>query len=149
MRTRAIVLLLILLFSITFLFAENGKKEISVKDFWDALSGTWVNTKFPGKLRWFEQKLIVYPDGKFEYYPLITDKNPSRQGYYLIITEAWIDSEGVMWGKSRGVMRYQLNKISESGNTWEFCECTDKYPTNMDNHPYIIRYRQPEPSVLP
>ena len=93
-------------------------------------------------MSWFEQKLIVYPDGKFEYYPLITDTDPSRQGYYLTITEAWIDSEGVVWGKSRGVMRYQLNKISDSGNTWEFCERTDKYPTNMDHHPYIIRYRQ-------
>jgi beta-lactamase regulating signal transducer with metallopeptidase domain len=130
-------------------FAEDVKKKISEKDFWNALSGTWVNTKYLGTYAWFEQKVIICPDGKWECYHLITDTNPSRQGYYGTVTETWTDSEGVIWCKSKmeaGATRYQLHKISDSGNTWEICDGPDTYPAEMDktqpNYMYIIRYRQ-------
>ncbi len=150
MKTRMLIFIIIFLLSISFIFAEADKKKISEKDFWNALSGTWVNTEYLGTYPWYEQKLIVHPDGKWECYPLTTDTNPSRQGYYLTITEAWIDSEGILWGKSilkAGVTRYQLHKISGFGNTWEICEGSDAYPIEMDNsftryNYYSIRYRQ-------
>ena len=69
------------------MFAEDVKKKISEKDFWTALSDTWVNTEYLGTYPWFEQKLIVNPDGKWECYRLITDKNPYRQGYYFTVTD--------------------------------------------------------------
>jgi beta-lactamase regulating signal transducer with metallopeptidase domain len=131
------------------MFAEDVRKKISEKDFWNTLSGTWVNTEYIGTYAWFEQKVVIYPDGKWECYHLTTDTNPSRQGYYLPVTEAWTDSEGVIWGKSTeeaGATRYQLHRISDSGNTWEVCDGPDTYPTEMDksltNYMYIIRYRQ-------
>jgi beta-lactamase regulating signal transducer with metallopeptidase domain len=131
------------------MFAEDVKKKISKKDFWNAVSGTWVNTEYLGTYAWFEQKWIVYSDGKWECYTLTTDTNPSRKGYYLTITEAWTDSEGVIWGKSTeeiGATRYQLHKISDSGNTWEISDCPDAHPTEMDKFDtrsmYYIRYRQ-------
>ena len=132
------------------MFAEEVKKKISEKDFWNAVSGPWVNTEYLGKDLWFDQKVIVYPDGKLECYPLTTDTNPLHQGYYFTITEAWIDSEGVIWCKctiEANVTVYLLFKISDSGNTWEMCGGPDTYPTEIDNsftrYPvYFIRYRQ-------
>ena len=132
------------------MFADDVKKKISEKDFWNALSGTWVNTEYLGKWPWFEQKLTVNTDGKLECYPLITDTSPSRQGYYCDLTEAWIDSEGVIWCKSTteaSVTIYFLSKISDSGNTWEMCGGPDTYPTEIDRsytryQYYYIRYRQ-------
>jgi beta-lactamase regulating signal transducer with metallopeptidase domain len=143
------LLLLVPILVINPVFAEDMTKKVSERDFWKALSGTWVNTEYLGTYAWFEQKVIIYPDGKWECYHLTTDTNPSRQGYYLTITEAWTDSEGVMWAKSTeeaGATRYQLSRVSESGNTWEFCDGPDTYPTEVDkslaHYMYIIRYRR-------
>jgi len=147
-----VVLCLFLLFPILVfnpIFAEDVKKKISENDFWNALSGTWVNTEYLGTYAWFEQKQIVYPNGKLECYHLTTDTNPSRQGYYFTVTETWTDSEEVIWCKSTveaGATRYQLHKISNSGNIWECCDGPDTYPAEVDktlkNYMYIIRYRQ-------
>jgi len=147
-----VVLCFLLLFPILVfnpMFAEDVKKKISEKDFWNTLSGTWVNTEYLGTYPWFEQKVIVCPDGKWICYGLKTDTNPYRQGYYLTVTETWTDSEGVIWCKStaeEGATRYQLHKISDSGKTWEFCDGPDTYPAEMDkslpNYMYFIRYRQ-------
>jgi len=152
MKTRTFVSIMILVLAV-FIVVGNcatRRKAISEQDFWNAFSGTWVNTEYSeiGDL-FFEQKWIVYPDGKFEFYPRATDTNPSRQGYYFTITEKWIDSEGVIWYKSilqAGVTQYQLGKISDSGKTWEFCSGPDTYPTEIDKsftrYVYFIRYRQ-------
>ena len=147
-----VALCLLLLFSILVfnpMFAEDVKKRISENDFWNALSGTWVNTEYLGTYAWFEQKVIVCPDGKWECYQLTTDKNPYRQGYYLTVTEAWTDSEGIIWCKTTeeiGDTRYQLHKISDSGNIWETLCDPDTYPAEMDKtlrkSLYYIRYRQ-------
>ena len=92
---------------------------------------------------------MIYPDGKFEFYLLTTDTNPNRQGYYLTITEVWTDSEGIIWCKTTeeiGDTRYQLHKISDSGNIWETLCDPDTYPAEMDKtlrkSLYYIRYRQ-------
>jgi beta-lactamase regulating signal transducer with metallopeptidase domain len=131
------------------MFADDLKKKISEKDFWNAVSGTWVNTEYLGTYSWFEQKIIIYPDGKWECYQLTTDTDPSRQGYYFSVTETWTDSEGVIWCKTTeniGATVYQLHKISDSGNAWETVSDPDTYPTDVDKSlrtsMYFIRYRQ-------
>ena len=131
------------------MFAEDVKDKISKKDFWNTLSGTWVNTDYLGTWEFYEQKLIVYPDGKFEYYPMTTDTDPSRPAYFTL-SEAWIDSEGVIWHK--GIYKgpqsfYWLGKISESGNTWEIIADGINNPIEWDTtktryQEYEIRYRQ-------
>jgi beta-lactamase regulating signal transducer with metallopeptidase domain len=131
------------------MFAEDEKDNISKKDFWNALSGIWLNTEYLGTWEFYEQKLIVYPDGKFEYYPFTTDTDPSRKAYFTL-TEAWIDSEGVMWHK--GIYKgpqtfYVLGKINKSGNTWEVIVDGVNNPTEWDTsktlyEEYEIRYRQ-------
>jgi hypothetical protein len=139
----------IFLLSVTFLFTGGAKDKISKKDFWNDFSGTWVNTEYLGTWEFYEQKLIVYPDGKFEYYPLTTDTDPSREAYFTL-TEAWVDSEGVIWYK--GIVKgpgtfYELGKISDSGNTWEWIADGVEKPTEWDTtktryEDYGIRYRQ-------
>jgi hypothetical protein len=134
MKTRMLILMSIFLLSVIFAFA-GGKDRISKKDCWNALSGTWVNTEYLGTWDWYEQKVIIYPDGKFENYPLITDKIPKREGYYITITETWIDSEGVIWYKAKRTIPYELydlGMINESGNSWEFISNPDTYPTEWD-----------------
>ncbi len=150
MKTRTLILISIFLFSVTFIFAASDKDKISKKDCWNALSGTWVNTEYLGTWPWQEQKVIVYPDGKFGYYPLTTDTNPIREGNYFTLTEAWIDSEGVIWYKAifKGPGTwYVLGKISESVNTWEWIADGINKPTEWDTtktryEEYEIRYRQ-------
>jgi beta-lactamase regulating signal transducer with metallopeptidase domain len=147
-----VILCFLLLFPVLVfnpMFADDVNRKISEKDFWNALSGTWVNTEYIGTYAWFEQKVIIHPDGKWECYHLKTDTNPSRQGYYLPVTEAWIDSKGIIWCKTtseEGATRYQLHKISDSGNTWEFCDDADTYPAEVNKSLrtslYLIRYRQ-------
>ena len=148
MKTRMLVLVIIISVLLALLFI-NGKDKISKKDFWNDFSGTWVNTDYLGTWEYYEQKLIVYPGGKFEYYPMTTDTDPSR-GAHFTLTEAWIDSEGVMWyrGIYKGpLMFYLLGKISESRETWEIIADGINNPTEWDTSKtryefYEIRYRQ-------
>jgi hypothetical protein len=132
--------------------ATGKKASITERGIFKELSGTWVNTEYLGTWPFYEQKLIVNSDGKFEFYPLTTDTSPTRQGYFLTITETWTDSEGVIWYKAsrnEGVegTYYELGKISESGNTWEYIADKFNNPTDWDTSKtryefYEIRYRQ-------
>ena len=150
MKTRTLILVSIFLLSVTFSFA-GGEDKISKKVFWNAMSGTWVNTDYLGNTPWYEQKLIIHTDGKFGYYPLTTDTNPIREGYYFTLTEAWIDSEGITWYKAirkePGGDFHELGKISDSGNRWEFIADAHNEPTEWDTtitryEWYEIRYRE-------
>ena len=154
MKTRTIVSILILVLAVLIIVGScaTGKKaSVTERNLFKELSGTWVNTEYTGKWLGYEQKLIVYPDGKFEYYLLTTDTNPLRQGYLLTITEVWTDSEGIIWYKATleeaGGPYYELGKISESGNTWETIGDAINNPTEWDTSKtryeyYEIRYRQ-------
>jgi beta-lactamase regulating signal transducer with metallopeptidase domain len=138
-----LLLLPILVFNPMFAYdvKKDVVKKISEKDLWETVSGTWVNTEYTGIQR-FEQKVIIRPDGKWECYQLIKDTNPSRNGYYHTFTEAWIDSEGVIWynfidkievaGDRELIEVYGLGKISEYGNRWEYIMDAPSYPTEWD-----------------
>jgi hypothetical protein len=153
MKTRTVVSILILILAVLIVVGScaTGKKaQMAEEDLFKKLSGTWVNTEYLGTWEFYEQKLVVYPDGKHEYYPLTTDTNPTRQGYFLTITEAWTDSAGVIWYKAifkgPGTF-YVLGKISDSGNTWEWISDGIEKPTEWDTtktryEDYGIRYRQ-------
>jgi hypothetical protein len=60
-----LIFLSIFLLSVNLSFAGGDNDKISKKDFWNALSGTWINTDYLGTWTFYEQKLIVYPDGKY------------------------------------------------------------------------------------
>jgi hypothetical protein len=153
MKTRTMVSILIIVLAVLFIAGScaTGKKaSVIERDIFKELSGTWVNEDYLGTWMYYEQKLIIYPDGKHEYYPLTTDTNPTRQGYFLTITETWTDSEGVIWYKSileRDETVYVLGKISNSGNKWEWIGDGIEIPIEWDTSKtryvyYDIRYRQ-------
>ena len=149
MKARTMILIGIFLLSATFLFA-GGKDKISKREFWRTISGTWLNTDYLGTYRFAEQKLIIYPDGKHEYYPMTTDTVPTRKGYFLTVDEVWLDSDGTIWYngiREEHPVTYELGRISESGNTWEYIGDGIVTPTDWDTSRTRyeineIRYRQ-------
>jgi beta-lactamase regulating signal transducer with metallopeptidase domain len=133
------------------MYAEDGAKRISEKEFWNTFSGVWVNTEhYLGIERWQPQKLIIHTDGKFGYYLLTTDTDPVMVLHPFDFTKAWIDSEGVVWYK--GILKepytiYILGRITDSGNTLELIGDGINNPTEWDTSKvryseYEIRYRQ-------
>ena len=80
----------------------------------------------------------------------MTDKEPQLVSYSLTITKVWTDSEGIIWYNAERKdphLYYELGRISESGNRWEFICDGDTYPTEWDTTltryaPYMSYYRQ-------
>jgi beta-lactamase regulating signal transducer with metallopeptidase domain len=144
-------LLLVPILKFNTMFADDVIKKVSKNDLWNTLNGTWVNTEYTG-IRRFEQRLIVYPDGKFECYPKTNDIKPSRYDYYHLFTKAWIDSEGVIWynftcnilvSEDPDFTKvYGLGKISESGNRWEYIMDCQSFPTEWDTLQGYRTYNQ-------
>ena len=152
MKARTLILVVILLAVVSFLLAGNYKKAISEEDFFEAFSGTWVNTEYTGVPPRF-QKRINYLDREWELYPEITSTRP--QGLLKgIITDKWIDSEGAIWYKAHWEnvgtypeTAYEMGKIYNSGNTLELIYSFGDDPIEeweLDNirYTYVIYYRQ-------
>jgi len=103
----------------------------------DEIIGTWINMDY----KWGRppQKLIFKSDGTFESFANADSKVPTWQGTNLI-EKKWIDSEGNIWFKIKwsgnwGETGYELSKISNSGNTYEYVFSNDAYPLEIDpNH---------------
>lgn len=108
----------------------------------EELYGTWVNMDrvYP------RQKLINYP-GEWAAFGTVKSEKTDETGKYKI-TDKWTDSEGNIWYKtevSRHVQKvYQLDKISNSGKTWEFIFGSSKYPMKIDpkDADYYIYHRE-------
>jgi hypothetical protein len=119
------------------------QKKEKLKDFWNALSGTWVTTERSGSYYLSGQKLIVHPDGELECYFLIRSKKPYRKGYDLTITETWTDSEGVIWYKGEHGTHYVLGFINNSEHAWGWCRDAHTYPREWaERLNYYIYHRQ-------
>ena len=150
MKSRTLIFMSIFLLAVTFLFAEDVKKEISDEDFIEAWSGTWINLDY-GKGS-FAQKLIYYSDGIYDEYILVTDTMRYDWGK-IIILDKWLDSEGNVWcrthweGTLHGGKGYQMVKISNSGNTLEVIWASESFPIeewepDRFEYNYEIHYRQ-------
>ena len=153
MKTRTLVSILVLALVVLTVVSSYAteRKRISEKEFWNTISGVWVNTHhYSGNERWLPQKLIVHSDGRFGYYLLTTDTDPVMVLYPFDFTQAWIDSDGVVWFK--GIIKepytvYALGRITDFGNTWEWIYDSINNPTEWDTSKvryegYEIRYRQ-------
>jgi len=147
MKSRIFILSLIMIVSLTILTSGGTKKEISVDEAIEAFSYTWINPDYT-----LEAKIVVYPDGTMSPYSLVDmPLDTPHYEYRYTIHEAWTDSDGNIWFKSThkfGVETwYQINKISESGNVWEYhlaygdlSNLPDEI--NPDAPKYRIYYRQ-------
>ncbi len=124
------------------IFAEE--KTYVAKDN-EELYGTWVNMDYKPDAQ-PHQKIINYP-GRFENFGSAESETAKETGT-VTITDKWTDSEGNIWYKETFVVYgqkfYELDKISNSGKTWEFVYSYSKYPTKIDpkNTNYLIYHRK-------
>ncbi|MBW8003044.1 MAG: hypothetical protein FVQ80_13665 [Planctomycetes bacterium] len=128
----------------------------------EEIFAAWVNTSYNSIARGkddsyimagYAQKIITKPDGTYELYGSVTDMVHQLTFKYTII-DKWTDSDGNIWYKIIAKYkteymeqtRYGLDKISNSGRTWEYVGSANDYPTKIGpNHPeYRIYYRQEE-----
>ena len=99
----------------------------------EELYGTWVNMDYKPNAH-PRQKVISYP-GEWAAYGSAESETATETGTHKI-TDKWTDSEGNIWYKcevSFTIQKvYELDKISNSGKTWEFVFSYSKYPTKID-----------------
>jgi len=151
MKSRIFILSLIMVVSLTILTSGGTKKEISVDEVLEVFCHTWINHDYDDK-EIPSAKAVGHPDGTISEYgrvDLPLDTPHYKQRY--TIHEAWTDSDGNIWFKSThkdGVETwYQINKISESGNVWEYHRAYGDLSNlpdeiNPDAPKYRIYYRQ-------
>ena len=99
-------------------------------------------------------KKINNPDGTCYWYTSkeATEPISKRDTGTFTIKDKWTDTEGNIWYKviiyrgGQDIEIYELNKISNFGNTLETMMSTNEWPTEIDpNHPlytYILYYHQ-------
>ena len=129
----------------------------------EEIFGTWVNTSYSYsmgrdkdykyRMAVFAQKIITKADNTYEIYGSVNDMVHQLVFNYTI-TDRWEDADGNIWYKIITKYeteylvqtRYGLDRISNSGLTWEFVGSPEDFPTEIDpNHPeYRIYYRQEE-----
>jgi len=146
MKARTLVAISIFILAVLIVVnsCATKRKAISEEDFFKTWSGTWINTELKG-VTGFEQKIITYPDGTWKYYTFATDTSTQCEGINTFsVMET--DSEGNIWYickwkcLSHGSERFQMGKISDSGNTMEFIKHHYKELTIKEWDPDDIRY---------
>ena len=153
MKSRALVSILILVLAVLIITGScaTKRKVISEEDFFEVWSGTWINTDYGGGS--LPQKRINHPDGTEESFGQLTSTMAGGK-YKITILDQWLDSKGTIWYRgqwesfpplrSKG---YEMGKISDSGNTWEYIWASEDYPIEewepyRFEYNYRIRYRQ-------
>jgi hypothetical protein len=152
MKTRTLIPILILILAILIIFGNcaTTKKAISEEDFFETWSGTWINTDYGGKIA---QKIIIHSDGTVEGIGRLTSTTAYFK-YKFTILDQWLDSKGTIWYRGHfeslppySHKGYEMGKISDSGNTWEFLFASEDYPIeewepDRFEYNYRIYYRQ-------
>lgn len=99
----------------------------------EEIYGTWVNMDYKPNAH-PRQKVIIYP-GEWAAYGSAESETATETGTHKI-TDKWTDSEGNIWYKFEVFFPtqkvYELDKISDSGKTWEFVFSYSKYPRKID-----------------
>ena len=152
MKTRKLIIMVILILIVLVFIGDYaiGEDDYVLTEN-EEIYGTWVNPNYPKSdtKSWFPQKIVIKPGGLYEYYSGRFDLVPGSTSTFTL-TAKWIDSEGNVWYKmiwklkGIGNPRYEIGKINNLGQTWEFINSYYDYPTEIDpNHiEYHIYYRQ-------
>jgi hypothetical protein len=151
MKTRMFISILILVLAVLIVAGScaSRQKAISEEDFFKVWSGTWINIDYGGDTY---QKEINYPNGTYEVYGEVTSTEPGNWGEITLL-DKWVDSKGNVWYRAKSEtlyfshMYYEMGKISDSGNTWEYIWAGEDYPIeewepDRFEYNYRIRYRQ-------
>ena len=148
MKSMALIVVLVLFFMSSLIFAEDVKNAISEKEFFQVFSDTWVNEDYLGTV-YEKQKVINYSDGKWEEYNLIKDAQPYHYGIYTM-DAIWVDSNDDIGYKARreclvhGTKYFILGKINNFSTVWEYVWSGVDYPNEVSliGGNYMIYYRQ-------
>ena len=145
MKIRTYLIIVIFLFVVSFLCAEDLKVFSN-----EELAGTWVNPDYTG-FSYNLQKYILYQWGYHEAYIKLNSDTLAYRGTYQLI-DKWTDSNGNTLYKSivryeGGInISYEIGKISNDKTTWELAFSYVSMPTeddlNPDNANCRIYYRQ-------
>jgi hypothetical protein len=111
------------------------------------LVGAWINKDYDisGK---FSAKVVYGGDGSLKTYRHLSDTSAAADLTFTV-EESWTE-KGIRWFKVKipfgsGTM-YEIDKLTEGGNTYESVFGTDKYPLSFDpkspSYMYTIRYRE-------
>jgi len=149
MKTRKVTLSFIVLLSV-FMLLGSSKKEISMEEAMEALSGTWINEEYVTQM--IDAKLVFKSNGTIASYYLTNQSNPNASAK-LTIEDKWIDSKGNICFNAlmepRGFNPYFcLFRISDSGKILEYMYSSINYPEKIVTEPeeittnYVIYYRQ-------
>jgi hypothetical protein len=151
MKTRMLVSILILVLAVLIIAGScvTRRKAIAEEDFFEAWSGTWINTDLKA-----DQKIIIHPDGTREFFRILTSTTVGHKEK-IIILDKWLDSKGDIWYRGHREMLppynekgYEMGKINDSGNTWELIwSFGEDYPIeewepDRFEYNYRIYYRQ-------
>ena len=150
-RTLVSILILVLIVLIVIGSCATKRKAVSDEDFFEVWSGTWINTEIKGAMG-VEQKIISYSDGTLKTYMLTTDTSVQCEGI-SIISDKKVDSEGNIWYTcswkclSHGPEKFEMGKISDSGNTRELIYShkaltIEEWDPDNIRYTYLIYYRQ-------
>ena len=162
MKRRTSILIGTFILTVATLLESCATKPYITKED-EEIFGTWVNTSYSytiagsddyaQTLANYAQKIITQNDGTYEVYMGVGDIVPQFKFQYTI-TDKWTDSDGSIWYKIVSKYkseytertRFGLNKINNTGRTWEYVVSVDDYPTQIDpSHPtYRKYYRQEE-----
>ncbi len=154
MKTRRVVSILILVFAVLVVgssYATGKKAQMSEKDLFKKLSGTWVNKDYDAFDTTKEAaKVILRKDGTYHGYSVSDDLKHSITGEYKTIEDIWTDTEGNIWYKATieenwtTTVMYVLGKIDSSGTFRELSWSGVEYPSEIDPDysQYYIYYRQ-------
>ena len=150
MKSVISILVMVLFFTASFIFADDVKNAISEKEFLQVFSGTWVNEDNRGST-YQPQKFVHYSDGKWERYSFLNVDIIEHYGKNTI-TETWTDSNGDYWCTANmeciphNVTSYTMKKISNSGNTYEmllnYLEPIEEWNPDDTYTQHMILYRQ-------
>jgi hypothetical protein len=158
MKTRTLLITIILLTLSMVVIAGGSKKTLSIDEAYDILAGTWLNEEYSG---YRSYKFIVQPNGTYIGFPSMSsdDLTYTRR---LTILDTMIDSDGKIWIKAqnkgesslgRKFTVYELQKYSNSNMTLEVFDSevegwwgegfpTDLEPVDHLRYRYRIYYRQ-------
>ena len=137
------VMLMLAILVATAVFAEDSPAAT-----WE-LVGIWTNPAYEDSDRYLG-KIVYRADGIWEGYDRISDTSPVVKGTYVVDDE-WTE-KGIHWFAVRAISGdiagYEINKLSDNGNTYESIFSTISYPSSLEfarispSDFHTIRFRQ-------
>ena len=144
MKIRTLISILILVLAVQMVIGSCAtQKNATEREIFKPINNNelvdvWVNTDYSGGMM-DRQKTVVISYGYFKAFSSVDSKDPVETGT-LFVVDKWTDSDGNIWYKaiwrerwSGNAFYYELDKISDDGNTWEWMYSrAEDFPSESD-----------------